>query len=89
MEYVELGRACDDCVIAIANDDYTGMSDERAAEVSFAIASINEYLIIGDDLGFCWQGCDVCGGLAGNMHEVGYLKEVVKQFAERRAEVRL
>ena len=28
-EYVEIGQCCDDCAIAIANDDYTGMSEKQ------------------------------------------------------------
>jgi hypothetical protein len=74
MEYVEVGQACDDCVIAIANDDYTGMSDERAAEVRAGLKRIGEFLTVGEDEGFRWYGCRVCGSsLAGNRHRVGYL----------------
>ena len=74
-QYVHLGSCCDDCVQAIANDDYTGMDDQREAEVRAGIDRIGQYLTVGDEEGFSWQGCDVCGGLAGNRHEVGYLTD--------------
>lgn len=69
-----LGGACCDCVQAICNDDYSGMSDAREAEVRAALAEWTEVnLIIGDELGFSWSGCTLCGGRAGDLHEVGYL----------------
>jgi hypothetical protein len=65
------GTACDDCVIAIANDDYTGMDDQRATEVASALEAIGRYLIVGDELGCMAGGCDVCGWMGyGNMHIV-------------------
>lgn len=76
-EYIDLGGACDDCVIAIANDDYTGMDDVREAATRGGIhkyASQGKYLVVGDELGFESSRCVICGGLAGNRHEVGYLQ---------------
>lgn len=76
MEYIELnGGACDDCVQAIANDDYSGMSDEVEAQVRAGLEHIGKWLVIGEETGFDWRACAVCGGLAGNRHEVGYLEE--------------
>ena len=73
MEFYELGTCCDDCVQAIANDDYTGMDDAREQEVRAGLERIGEYLIVGDEYGFSWRRCDVCDGLAGNRHDIGYL----------------
>ncbi len=73
--YVDLGGACDDCVIAIANDDYTGMDDETEARVRKGLERIGEWLVVGDELGFEHSRCAVCGDLPGNRHQVGYLKE--------------
>jgi hypothetical protein len=75
MEYIEVGLCCQDCTMAIANDDYTGMSDEQEAATRAGIERIGEYLIVGEEYGFSWQRCDVCDGLAGDRHEVGYLAE--------------
>ncbi len=82
MEYIELnGGACDDCVQAIANDDYGGMTDEVEAAVRAGLRRIEESgtgatgLVVGVEMGFSWRPCAVCGGLAGDRHEVGYLAE--------------
>ena len=81
MEYIELiGGACQDCVQAIANDDYTGMSDKTEAHVRSSIAHVQDkagaHLVIGHEQGFSWRPCAVCGSLAGDRHAVGYLAEV-------------
>ena len=74
MEYVKLGGACDGCALAIANNDYTGMSDAQEAFTRAGLERIGECLIVGGELGFSSYGCRVCrNGLAGNKHEVGYL----------------
>ena len=73
LNYVEHGSCCDDCTIAIANDDYTGMDDATEALVRDGIKRIGKYLIVGDEQGFSHRSCDVCGQLPGNRHEVGYL----------------
>jgi hypothetical protein len=72
IEVVELGGACEDCVMAIANDDYTGMSEAREAEVRDAVESKSRrgYLVIGERTGFNHNPCAICGGYAGERHEV-------------------
>lgn len=76
MEYIDLGTCCDDCTVAIANDDYTGMDDGRAKEVADAIEAINQPLVIGDQTDeFSWSRCDICGSGGGSRHAVGYLTE--------------
>lgn len=74
MEYIELGGACGNCVIAIANDDYSGMSDAEETETRAGLERIGQYLVVGDETGFSWRACVVCHGLAGDRHEVGYLE---------------
>jgi len=61
-------EVCDDCAVAIANDDYSGMDDARAAAVRSALAQIAGYLALGDELGFCWRACGCCSAAAGNRH---------------------
>ena len=72
-EYIELGSCCDDCVQGIANDDYTGMDDETEKRVREGIESAPGWLVVGDEEGFSWRKCDVCGGLVGEWYKVGYL----------------
>lgn len=75
MEYIELrGGACDDCTIAIANNDYSGMDDTQETATKAGIERIRKYLIIGDELGFEHSRCAVCNGLPGDRHQVGYLE---------------
>ena len=76
-----LGGACEDCTVAIANDDYSGMDDETEQRVRAGIKKIGQWLIVGEETGFTWRDCGVCGGLAGNRHEVGYLEEVATPCA--------
>ena len=65
--------ACDDCVIAIANDDYSGMDETQAAATRTGLQEIGRMLIVAEEQGFSHRPCVVCGGLAGNRHAVGYL----------------
>jgi len=67
----EYGLACDDCIIAIANDDYTGMTDARADEVRAAISNVGGWLIAGDETNTDFFSCDVCGSRGfGDAHIV-------------------
>ncbi len=69
-------QACDDCTIAIANDDYSGMDADTAETVRSGITlwSKQGYLVIGEELGFSHHGCDICdSNLAGNAHSVTLL----------------
>lgn len=78
MIYVQHGLACIDCVMAIANDDYSGMSDVKASLVREGIERIGRHIIVAEEYGFTWRGCDVCGvNVAGDKHVVGYLREGV------------
>lgn len=74
MEYVNLGGACDDCTIAIANGDYTGIDASQRQQTEAGLARVGHCLIVGNELGFRRSGCSVCRReLGGNKHEVGYL----------------
>lgn len=68
-------RACPDCLIAIANDDYSGMDDDRAIAVRAGIEQWYDEgyrLVPGDtvDPSFMWAECDICHGLAGDRYDV-------------------
>lgn len=74
MEYVELGRACVSCYIAIANDDYSGMDESQAQQTRQGLKRIGHSLIPGHELGFSWSTCCVClRHSGGDRCEVGYL----------------
>lgn len=76
MEIIEELEACDDCTIAIANDDYSGMDDEQEEATRAGLEALAEdgYLVVGDELGFSNSECEICGAMAGNRHEVALLK---------------
>lgn len=66
--------ACQDCTIAIANDDYSGMDDATEARVKAGIERLAGYAVIGDEVGFSWRGCDCClDGLGGHKHTFSIL----------------
>lgn len=74
------GNACIDCVLAIANDDYSGMNDDTAALVSQAIARLNAegYSLNVDTYDsaphFSHAACDVCQTrLAGDRLPITFL----------------
>jgi protein-arginine kinase activator protein McsA len=55
---------CDDCRIAIANDDYSAMSDERANDVEDGIMQLSTmgHLMSGDSYDdFSIKSCECCG----------------------------
>jgi len=63
---------CDDCAIAIANDDYSGLADKRESAVRTGIKFLSQsgYIVLGDELGFSHAGCDCCmAHLGGNKHQ--------------------
>lgn len=74
MEYIEHGSACDDCVSAIANDDYSGMDDTQEQATKEGLERIGKWLVVCEEIGFTHSRCDVCDGFAGNRHVIGYLE---------------
>ena len=68
---------CSDCLIGVANADYTGMDLKRETAVRIGIARWNNdgfWLAPGDgtdDDPFSWSSCDVClTPLAGFRHQM-------------------
>jgi hypothetical protein len=79
--YVDVGLCCDTCVQGIANDDYSGCSDDEESATRAGIwqhHEVGHYLIVGDEQGFSWQACDICGALAGDRHKVGYMEPKIR-----------
>jgi hypothetical protein len=63
--------ACDACANAIANGDYEGYDagEEAATKRGIRDWSREGDLVLGDEYGFSWRGCDCCdNGLGGNKH---------------------
>lgn len=68
--------ACEDCTIAIAHDDYTGMDAATEARVKDGVERLNDrgWCVIGNEVGFTHRGCDCClDGLGGSKHELAIL----------------
>jgi hypothetical protein len=68
--------ACDDCMSAIEDGDYTGMNDNTARVVRAGYVALFKrgYATTGDDLGFMWRACDCCKrATGGNRHELSLL----------------
>lgn len=77
MVYVEHGLACESCTIAISNNDYSGLSDVQAELTRDGVQRIGRHIVVAEEYGFSWRGCDVCGvQRGGDKHVVGYLQEV-------------
>jgi hypothetical protein len=65
--------ACEDCAVAIASGDYSGMGEKQAGRTRAGLARLEGYAAPGDDQGFMWRACDVCGAPAGDRHEFALL----------------
>lgn len=61
MEILDELEACDNCAIAITNDDYTGMDDEEEEATREGIEELSKegYLVVGDEIGFSNDECDI------------------------------
>jgi hypothetical protein len=78
IEGVDVLRVCSDCVVAIANDDFTGMDDTTERRVRAGIRCIalrtgGQLVAGGEALGFSWRECECCGALAGERYSVAVL----------------
>lgn len=61
---------CTDCLIVIANGDYSGMDDKREQEVKAGIARCDALSAGTDEYGFSWRPCEVCHSqLGGDRHQ--------------------
>ena len=87
VEVIKGGLLCEDCVLAIANDDFSGLdyayddpedSAARQEEIMDGITAIHRagmVPVVGEDVGFSCSGCDCCGsGDAGNRHELQLIR---------------
>lgn len=74
-ETIELA-ACADCLVWVANRDDSGMDDDERAETVRSKChdlQTNEGVVLiseGEDLGFSWQACEICDGLAGDRYRM-------------------
>ena len=68
------GECCADCLIVMANGDYSGMSETKAAMVNRGLDALEGYAApsCGEDCEgahFSWAPCDCCGEyLGGDRH---------------------
>ena len=55
--------ACDDCTLAIASGDYSGMTPERKRDVRAGYENLfrRGYAAMGGDYGYSRRPCDCCG----------------------------
>lgn len=74
------GSACIDCTMVIANDDYTGMSEDRAIVIREALVRLNRegYSVNVDtydaEPSFSHSECDICmSRLAGDRVPVTFI----------------
>lgn len=67
-------QVCGDCLIVIANNDWTGIRDEDVSRIKRGIKNLNGHAYVGDsekDRGFSWRGCECCNnGLGGERYHV-------------------
>jgi hypothetical protein len=63
------GYCCDDCAIAAANNDYSGMDDKQEAATRAGLKRLGTWVVTGKEVGFMHSRCDICNGLPGNRHE--------------------
>lgn len=73
MEEQETLHVCEDCVIALANDDYSAIEDEaRADEVRRGVHELGPCAVLeGPSDEFSSRACECCGTrLAGSRHPV-------------------
>jgi len=70
---------CGVCLVAIANNDYTGVTDaeEKAIKEGISRLSMSNTQVVadGESLGFCRYNCMCCDALAGERFRVNLLSE--------------
>lgn len=69
---------CDDCIMVIANNDWTGIEDRDIRRVKAGIKALPNHTCAGDSdkyESFSWRDCDCCGALAGSRYHVVILGE--------------
>lgn len=67
-------EVCDNCFIALANDDYSGMEDDEEIAtregLSLLHAKHTHVIADGAEYGFCNTRCECCDGLPANRFRV-------------------
>ena len=82
-------KVCDDCIMAIANDDYSGLdyylsedeSLQRMEQIKQGMAALGQNIVCMNDEPdeFSVVSCDCCGDhLAGRRHYVADITEELK-----------
>ena len=65
---------CGNCLIALANDDYSGMDDNEEKATRDGLSALHqEYKMVVPDYaeyGFSHHACECCGALAGDRYRV-------------------
>jgi hypothetical protein len=79
-------QVCEDCLVALANNDYTGVSsaiDEISIRTGLDSLHAEYAMVIPDgaDYGFTHANCDSCGALPGNRFRVICFKEKINAEA--------
>lgn len=72
-------EVCGDCLIAVANDDYTGMSDQQESATRGGLTALhNEHDQVipeGVALGFSHRECECCRALPGERYTMNLLDD--------------
>lgn len=72
-------EVCSDCLMAIANCDYSGMDEQTEQAVRLGTARLEQngnYLVIGDkEFGFSSRRCDCCRQFPGDRFEAHLLSK--------------
>jgi len=67
-------EVCECCLIALANDDYSGMDDAEEKATHEGLAKLeSEYRMVipdGAEYGFRHYRCECCGALPGDRYRV-------------------
>lgn len=69
VEYV----ACSNCLLTLANDDYSGMGDDEGSAVKAGLErESRSYHLVSDgaEYGFDLDDCEICGAPAGNRYRI-------------------
>ena len=83
-------KVCDDCIMAIANNDFTGLdyyyseeeSRQRMEEIEQGMEELGPNIVCTDEEpdDFCISSCDCCKTqLAGKRHHVTDISDNLKQ----------
>lgn len=80
-EHIEYA-VCGSCLIAAANDDYTGMDDNEERSVRAGLERLGWVIADGEELGFSWRRCECCDALPGERYRLLALEHNTRQPLE-------